>query len=436
MRNVRHILFMLIFAALTAGAQEPTTLTLSQAVAFALEHNPALRQAAETAAAGRAAADRAKAPRQVQVGAGSRYVHLGEVNSITIGPLGSVELGEPDTLTTALTAQQVIYSGGRLEGLQRQAESGARAQEVSRARVRQAVVFETERAFLALLNALRQTEVARQAQRTAEQQLAVARARFDAGTAAKYDVLHAEVLVEETRQGVIAAEAAVEAAQAGLARALGTEGGALVASGDGITEPAAPPALDEMLATAQKQRPELQALEWQIRGAEAAIATARGESKPTVALQAGYQLVSPASIMTNSGWSAGASVSLPVLDGGSAKAGVRQAEAQRDGLLAARDAQRNAVAMEVRQAYAHLTAAANAVQVARKRLEQAEALFQIATVRQEAGVGTAVEIADAQTTLTRARQGVNQALTEWNLAAAELRLATGQEVLTGTDGEN
>jgi len=98
-----------------------------------------------------------------------------------------------------------------------------------------------------------------------------------------------------------------------------------------------------------------------------------------------------------------------------------------------RDAQRNTVAMEVKQAYARLTAAAHAVQVARKRLEQAGMLFEIATVRQEAGVGTAVEIADAQTTLTRARQGVNQALNEWNLAAAELRLATGQDVQTNQE---
>lgn len=432
MRKIFCSLFVLLFAALAISAQEPapTTLTLSQAIATALEHNPTLRQAAETTAASRAAADRARAPQQVQVGANSRYVHLGEVNTVTLGTLGTMSLGEPDTLTTALTAQKVIYSGGRLEGIQRQAESGARAQEVSQARVRQAVAFETERTFLTLLTAQRQTEVAHQAQQTAEQQLAVAQAGFEAGIAARYDVLHAEVLVEETRQGVIGAQAAVETAQAALARALGVDSGTLVANDEGITEPAAPPALDELVKTAQQQRPELQAFEWQIRGAEAAVAAAKGERKPTVALQAGYQLVSPSSAFASSGWSAGASVSLPVVDGGAAKAGMRQAEAQRDALLAARDVQRNTVTMEVRQAYARLTAAANALQVARKRLEQAETLFQVATVRQEAGVGTAVEIADAQTTLTRAREGVNQALNEWNLAAAELRLATGQDVQT------
>lgn len=431
MRKICCTLFVILFAALAAMAQQtaaPTTLTLSQAIAIALEQNPALRQAAETTAAGFAAVDRAKAPQQIQVGANSRYTHLGTVNTITLGDLGSMPLGEPNSVTTSLTAQKIIYSGGRLQNLQRQAESSAQALQVSQARTRQAVAFEAERAFLNLLTAQRQTEVAQQAEKTAEEQLAVTQARLEAGTVAKYDVLHAQVLVEETRQGVIAAQAAVETTQAALARALGVETGQLMASGDGITEPVTPPAVDELVKTAQQQRPELQALDWQLRGADAAITAAKSEHKPTVAVQAGYQLVSPENLFSPSGWSAGAAVSLPVLDGNLMKADIRQAEAQRAQLLAARESQRNTVEMEVRQAYAHLTAATHQLEVARKRAEQAEALYEVATVRQEAGVGTAVEIADAQTTLTGARQGVNQALNDWNLAAAELRLATGQDV--------
>jgi len=430
MHKICCILFALLFTAVAAVAQQPatTTLTLSQAVATALEHNPALRQAAETTAAGQAAADRARAPQRVQVGLSSNYLHLGNIETITLGDLGAMSLGEPDTVTTALTAQKIIYSGGRLAAAQRQAESGAQALAVSQARTRQAVAFETERAYLNLLTAQRLVGVAAQAAQTAQEQLAVTQARLDAGTVAQYDLLHAEVLVEETSQTVINANATVETAQAALARALGVNNGPLVAGDEGITEPATPPALNEVLKTAEAQRPELQALDWQLRGAEAAIAAARGESQPTVAVHAGYQIVTPSSAFASSGWSAGAGVSLPVLDGGAARADQRRAEAQRNQLLAARDAQRDAVDMEVRQAYARLTAAASAVQVARKQQEQAAALYNVANVRQEAGVGTAVEIADAQTALTGAREGVTRAMNDWNLAAAELRLAMGENV--------
>ncbi len=66
--------------------------------------------------------------------------------------------------------------------------------------------------------------------------------------------------------------------------------------------------------------------------------------------------------------------------------------------------------------------------MAGKRIEQAEELLRLANVRYAGGVGTAMEIADAQASLTRARQGLTSARAERGIAEAELRLAVGAPV--------
>lgn len=62
-------------------------------------------------------------------------------------------------------------------------------------------------------------------------------------------------------------------------------------------------------------------------------------------------------------------------------------------------------------------------------MEQSEEMLRIANVRYQEGVGTATEIADAQTVLTRARQGLVQARVQTGIAEAELHLAVGSTTI-------
>ena len=421
---------------LTAPAVMPvipvgsTALTIDQAVALALKQNPALREATARAQEAAAGVQRAKAPEQPQVRATGAYDTANFVPSFQLAPPPAppFPLGLKTTWLADLNAEQVIFSNGRLQALVRQATNNARAVQVSNERTQQQVVYQTERAFYMLVAAQRERAVAAQAVVTAEEHLRVADASFAAATVAHFDVLRAQVQVEEARQQLIGAESDITIARAGLLQAMGQQDGNFTAIEPPTTSLPVPPPLANLLGRAHLQRPELRALGYQLTAAEAAIVAAKGEQGPTVSVSLDYQGVKPGSPFLYSRWLFGAMVSMPIFDGGAIKADQQLATAQQAQLVASRDTALDEVDTEVRQAYARLTSSAEQVTVAQTRVDEATEALRIANVRYAAGVGTAVEVADAESSFTSAQQGLTQAITQWGIATAELRYATGAPV--------
>jgi outer membrane protein TolC len=424
------ILVATIFSLSTPGlfAEDglPEIITLAEAMARALKNNPAVREAEGRNAAAQASADRVGSSQQVQLRLDSRWTYVSEVPTISVLPgRPPVSLTTKDSWLSSLLLQKVVYSGGKLEALLRQAVSQAKAVEAMSERARQGVAFEAQRAFLLLVAAQYAKEVADDSLAVAESHLRTAQSRYAARAAAHFDVVRAQVQVEEGRQEVIRAQSDIKVARAALARVLSGGDAMFQASEEGLSTEPVVPDLAKMLRTAREKRPELQSFQWQLKAAGDAVKAAQGERSPTVSLQTGYQTVSPESPMQFHNWSAGALMSVPIIDGGYGKARKHEAEAQRDQIAAARDSLLNAIAAEVRQAHARYESAASQIAVARARIEEAREALRIANIRYDAGVSTATEIADAQASLTRARFGLVRALTEWRLADAELRFAAG-----------
>jgi len=280
-----------------------------------------------------------------------------------------------------------VYSGGRISALTRQAGQAAEAAGAARLRARQLVAFGAARAFRILLATQEEIGVAAQNLAAATDHLRVAGERFAARAAARFDVLRAEVQAEEARQETIRADGNLLTARAQLLQALGLATGEYRALPLGAAV-SAPSGIDELIAAAARQRPDLQGLARQLAAAEAGVAAARAERYPTLALAADYQVVTPESTTVFSRWSVGALVSLPILDGGRAGARSHEAEAALVQARAALDLGRRQVEAEVRQAAARVASAAALVRVAVRQIEQAEELSRLADVR-FAGGGSA-----------------------------------------------
>lgn len=420
------LLVMLLVLLLTSTHAEP--LTLSQAVALALANNPTLREAEARVASAQATVRLARAGQRPQVRLDTRESYVSEVPEISAIPgRPPLMLGNRDAWVTTLSAQQVLYSGGRLEAQVRQAAGTSEAVRAGADRVRQQVANQTARAFLLLVAAERQQAVAAQTLAAAQEHRLVAQARLEARAAAQYDVLRADVDVQGAQQGVMAAGTDIETARAALQQAIGITDRVLTPVEEDLPA-ATTPALDTALATALAQRPELRVAHWQVQVAQAAVDAARGERRPTFSLVGSYQAVTPESPTVLSQWTVAAVAGLPLHDGGSAAAKRQQAEAQQAQALAAQDTVRNAVVAEVRQAHARLSSALAQVGVARKQVALAEETHRVATVRYGAGVATAAEVADALSALTQARQGLVRARTQASIAMADLHLATGAPV--------
>lgn len=406
------------------AAAGPQPLTLAAAVSIALQHNPA-RAAAEGQEAGAwAALDRAQAEGYPQVRAEGRFLHLSDVPTMTLGPAAPVALGEADTWLGSVSAQQLVWAGGRVSALTRAADRNAAAATAAKTRATQQVVAGAERAFRLLLAAQDEIDAAAKNLLAAEDHLRVARDRLEARVAAQFDVLRAEVGVEEARQEAIRAAGALRVAGAVLLQALGLQEGEYRAVAPGPSGRPRP-ALADALEDARRRRPELTFFARRLEAADAGVAAARAERFPTLSVGADYQTVTPESNTLYTRWSAGAFASLPILDGGRIAARVGEAEAAAVQARAALEGARRQVDVEVRQAHARAETADAQVTTAAKRLEQAEELLRLAEVRYQGGVGTATEVADAQASLARARFGLTRAQAEQGIAESDLGLAIG-----------
>ena len=81
--------------------------------------------------------------------------------------------------------------------------------------------------------------------------------------------------------------------------------------------------------------------------------------------------------------------------------------------------------LEVRTAYLNLNAAAQSIDTAKVAVEKAKEDYKIAQVRYTAGVGTNLDVMDAESKLTTAQSNYYNALYQYNSSKADLDRAMG-----------
>jgi len=409
-----------------AGAQgqeaAPPTLTLTKAIATALQLHPSLR----------AADQRVESARQ------RREVRRSETRLLTdfrltaqrydwLQPNKENLLGGGSTDVYAdLGLRKLLYSGGRVEAQISAAELGLfRSRETDR-RVRQQVVYGVARAYYQLVEAQRVVEARQEALRAMEQHAQLTRDLLAAGKVARVDVLRAEVKVADLRQALLKAQNATRLAKLALRNAMGvTEAGELVVLST-LAAPTAPPETGTALAEALSQRPDWLASQLAVRQAEADRTAAAAERKPSLSAVASYN--SEGSDVPNlENWNVGFAVSLPVFDGGRIRAATREAEAELGARQAERELLRQQLELEVTGAVLRIQDALERVAATTKAVAEARETLNIQRRAYELGVGTALDVFDAQTALTQADVNHTQALTDAQTATAELTYAVGRD---------
>ncbi|MBF0542824.1 MAG: TolC family protein [Candidatus Riflebacteria bacterium] len=410
-------------------ASTTVVLLLDQAIELALTHHPQITEAKARERQAKAATRDVRSRKDWQVKLEGEQVHLSKVPTLSGFPpafhMSAVTLAKEDAHSGSITAQRVISSGNKIENGLRQSQLVAEASVFGTIRSRQLVAFAAERDFLQLVLAQGEVGVASQALDTAEEYLRVARNRYEAKSAAEFDVLRAEVQVEEARLDLVRANTTVETARASLGQTLAIPVEAWRASEEGLLASWTRFSVNDAIEMAFKQRPELAGAELNIQAAQSGLAVAHGERRPSVNFVADYQRNDPETTLQLNRWSAVVVADFPLIDGGHARASVDSAKAIVSQQKAVSDGIIKQIEREVRQAHARIDSAVTQVGVATKRLALAEEMLRVAHVRYSSGISTMTEVADAQTSVTRAKQGQIRAMSDLRIAEIELRLAMG-----------
>ena len=190
-----------------------------------------------------------------------------------------------------------------------------------------------------------------------------------------------------------------------------------------------PPALPELVDTARKYRPEIVQFDKQIEAADASLTAAHAERRPVLAASAGMQWTpADGAWSPQPTWSAGLSLSWALWDGGRSWADQRIASANVTSAIASRDALLVSLTSALESSRAQIVANRASVDASTEAVTAAQAQLKLAEARYTQGLGSQIELADAQTAVTTANGNLITA--EWQLADAwaTLRRALGQQV--------
>jgi len=429
----RPLALLIFFSALSAqGAETPARiLSLDEVLATADKNQPQLRQARAAALAAEARADFALAPLLPQVTGSAAYQRTTGNFASRPGttPSGVSGVGQSksnfDTFNyynLGVSASQLVYDFGQTSGRFFAAKAAADAERATEQatllslRLTARTVYFQTRAARALM------QVAQETLDNQERHLAQIQGFYEIGTRPQIDLVQARSDRANARVQLINAENGYETNKVRLNQAMGVEG----PTDFDVKDEAFPEVsgeaktIDELLDEAVKSRSELISLLAELRSQEATLGATQGGYGPSLSI--GTALTDagtdPKSLAWN--WNAGATLTWQLFQGGATAAQVAEAHAELEGLRAQVDALRQQIRLEVDQArlavkgtQASLDASGEAVLFARQRLRLAEG-------RYETGVGSVIELSDAQLALTSAEAQKVQA--DLNLATARAQL--------------
>lgn len=359
------------------------------------------------------------------------------------GKVSAIEIGSTHAFDMNLRADQVLFNAAVFVGVgtariyYRAAEETYRAKEVE-------VVASARKGFYGVLLAREVLAMMRSNLANAEENLANVRLLAGQGLVSEYDLLRAEVAVDNLRPEIIRAENAERQAVNGLKILLGVPFGTVIdVEGSLELQPVDEELLDEATRAVLEENPNLSAMRHQVEVADAIVSVERSGYLPTLSAFGTYSYTSQKNTFKFAlndfiaSSTVGVSLSMNIFNGLQTNARVdaarlehRKAEESLEGLETALQTTAESITLQIRRARQRVDAQGKTVQ-------QAEKGYRIAVTRYKSGTGTQLEVNDAQLALTQARVNRMQALYDHLVAAADLDQALGRvpDHLRGRSGE-
>lgn len=400
--------------------ENPTgTVSLRDAVALALLHNPELAAFAwET---------RALEARILQAGRPPNPTLDVLIEDFGAGRVPGENRDQPVQPQTTLQLSQLIELGGKRTARQRLAERDRDLAEWDYETARIRVLTEVSRAYTDVLAAQETVALSDQATRLVTQVQENVAARVAAGVVSPIEETRANVALAAVRAEAARARRMLDASRARLALLWGSPPSFTSVVGDLKAEPAPLPD-NSVLAAMLAQSPELARWAAELSQREAALALERSRRAIDVAVSAGYRRYTT---VDSNAFVVGAAIPLPVFNrnkGGIEEARLRLAKTHEE-----RRAAEARVAAQLADAYAALATAHDEITILRSAvLPGAQQAFDAVTEGYRLGRFGLLDVLDAQRTLISAGSQYLRALSDYYKAVANVERLIGAPLPAGT----
>jgi outer membrane protein len=426
LRNALAIAALLASAVCIRGfAQTPTRLTLADAQKIAIQNEPRLASASLMARAAGQVVNETRSAYFPGVYGNVTGVGADEGTAVAAGALTTSSLSS--RLAFGVVVSQLVTDFGRTGNLTGSARLRAQAQNQNVVTTRAQILLDVQQAYYSALGAQSVAKVAQAALDDRRLVLRQITALAASSLKSTLDVRFAEVAVSEAELALYQAQNDANSAQARLSAALGY---GQTMSFDLVEESMpAPlgPDVDPLVTEALHDRPDLAALDL-ARSAEHRFAEAEKDLRyPTLSAlgTVGEVPTHDAGYRGDHYGAAGMNLNIPVFNGGLFSA--RRAEADLRAEAADKDFQELTlqISKDVRVAWLNANTAFRRLDVAARLVAEANEALRLAQARYDIGLGSIVELTQAQYTQTSAQIASANATYEYLSRRSALDYSTG-----------
>jgi outer membrane protein TolC len=292
------------------------------------------------------------------------------------------------------------------------------------------LVVTVTQAYYGLVVAQRKYATAQRAAAEAARFLDVSQKLENGGEVAHADVIKARIQAQQQQRDLQEAQLAMERSRLDLAVLLFADFNQDFAVVDDLQTPEPLPPFAEVETAGKKNNPDLRAALAAFEVANHEVAAAWGGLLPALSVDYFYGLDSNRfAVWTdgvrNVGYSAVATLQIPIFSWGSDRSKLKQAELRRDQAHVELTYAQRQLLSHLRQFYGEAETARSEMESLASSAEMAAESMRLTTLRYQAGESTVLEVVDAQNTLTLARNAYDDGQARFRVAVANLQTLTG-----------
>lgn len=404
---LKTFLLISIFSLSSFAEESDRVLTLDEAIEVALENNPGLLAQNATVDAVQTRVRNAKS------------LFYPQIEFRFILPFVERESG--------IFADQLIFDFGRTPNLVKASRANLESTEFERAATREDVILNTKVAYYTVLAERRIVEAEEKSVAENEKRLLQTKGFLRAGRVSRNEVTKAEVNLGNAKLRLINARNNLEIAKMRLAKAMGVEGDLNYEFKDELDYKKVDINLERAISTALEKRPELKSLRAKEVGVRAELAASEKDLYfPIILGRAAYRFEGKGA--TGPDFIAGIGLQFDIFRGFSDLAEVNQGRANLRRSQAETESLRQEVILEIKRLYLDLKSAEESIEVTEVSKASAEGSMELAGERYRLGIGSEIELTEAESLLSSTLANHIQAIYNYKITLAQLERAIGEDV--------
>lgn len=416
--------FLASLALCQPALAQPIELTLDDSIALAFKNNPSLQIVEARKEQAIWAIKEVQTNKDVSID----YVHTDRRSTATPTWSPSLAAVSPyNYFSNQITASIPLYTGGKVENAIEQAKLNHKVSELEISSTKQDLKLETSTKYYDVLQNQTLLDIAKQTVNDFNAHLQRVQQMYSSGVVAWHDVLQTKVKLANAENNLVKAQNDYDLAIHSLNKTIGLP----LRSEIKLTAPLKYQEytfiMDDIIAYGLTHRPEIAQRQANIKIEQAQIQIAQAEKHPKVMLTGSMAWDDSDFAGTkNRDWTAMLTTQFNVFDSGNTKAKIRQAQSGE--LAAQKQAQQTQdnISLEISDAFFSLKEAEKRIGTNKVAIEEASVNFDIAQRAYSAGVGTNLDVMDAELASNQAKTNYTNSLFDYNISKARLDKAVGR----------